>query len=197
MKKVILITLALFSLLSCNKGWGDNHSPKTFEDGVFSFDFDGGHYHQYYRSLGSLSGCSAYALYHPNMDSLALIGNVGKFYQEKNHPSFMQSVYLIVPLEAGSGSGVTFNADKVIAVVETSDNKTNKTLSTTLSFDKLFEGNEYIEGHFTISFTDAYDNTWSIDYGLFKMWARKYSDAFYHNGGYGYVFPYSTGFWTR
>ena len=188
MKKIVVLTFALFSLLSCYKEWGDNHSPKTFEDGVFSFDFNGGHYHQYYNSI---KGCTAYAVYHPNMDSLAIIGHIGKF-NEKNQPSFMQGVLLIVPLEAGSGSGVTFNADKVISVVETSDYKTNKILSTTLSFDKLFEGNEYIEGHFTISFTDAYDNTWSIDYGLFKMWAGKYSDAFYHNGGY--AFPHSTEF---
>lgn len=192
MKKLLFLLFALFALFSCKKEQGDDYSPKSYEDGVFSFDYNGEHYHQYYHSVGSLRGCTAYAVYHPNMDSLAIIGHVGKFDNNQYRESYMQSVLFIVPLEGLSHSKVSLSSDKVIANVGTVDYRANEILSATLSFDELLDGNEYIEGHFSIKFTDVNNSTHSINNGLFKMWAMKYSGYLNRPEGV-YSFPYTTG----
>ena len=192
MKKYLFVLLALLAFCSCSKEWGDDHVPSSYHDGVFSFDYNGEHYHQYYHSVGSLRGCTAYAVYHPNMDSLAIIGHVGKFDNNQYRESYIQSVLFIIPLEGLSHSKVKLSSDKVIAYVGTSDYQANEIISATLSFDELLDGNEYIEGNFSIKFKDVNNNAHSINNGLFKMWAMKYSGCLNRHDGV-YSFPYTTG----
>lgn len=192
MKKLLFILFALFALFSCKKEWGDDYSPKGYEDGVFSFDYNGERYHQYYHSVGWPRGCTTYAIYHTNRDSLAIVGHVGKFDNEQYRESFIQSVLFIIPLEGLSKSKAPLSLGSIIVDVGTSDYKTNEVLSATIAFDKLLDGDEYLEGHFTIRFKDVYNNTHSIDNGLFKMWAMNYSGLLNRPEGV-YSFPYTTG----
>lgn len=189
MKKLFFVLMSLLMIAACRKGWGDDHVPISYSDGVFSFDYQGARYHQYDGGLsyGGAQGCSAYAMYHAKAQSDTLVIKGGT-----SGSSGRIEVSFMIPFEAlyTSGRRVQLSQENIYI----SQFPTATGTKAELSFTHFFKGDEYIEGTFSVSINE--NNSETISNGLFKFRPKPYTGSYCKNGQpWHYSLPEYSNYW--
>ena len=196
MKKLFFVLMSLLMIAACRKGWGDDHVPTSYSDGVFSFDYKGERYHQYRGgNIFHPLGCSAFAIYHDLADFAqdTLIIRGGAACNKKDYTiSFMIPVKKVLDF----GPKVYLNENEVHAEMGAwvSENRYQyyhvTAESVSVVFDHFFDGDEYVEGSFSLTVADATDiRKYKMSNGLFKLRPRPINKAFCRNQNRWYALP--------
>ena len=190
MKKCFIIILSLLTMVACSKGWGDDHVPVSYSDGVFSFDYKGERYHQFDGGLsyGGAQGCSAFAMYHAKARSDTLVIKGGT-----SGSSGRIEVSFMIPFEAlySSGGRLQLSQDNIYI----SRFPTATGTKAELTFNHFFKGDEYIEGSFSVSLIED-NGSADITNGLFKFRPKPYTMSYCKYGQpWHYSLPQYSNFW--
>ena len=167
MRKSLLLLLSILAVCSCSKKevWDDSHEPTSYHDGVFSFDYNGERYHQYYKSSLARGdcGCSAFALSHQILDTLVVVGGV------INCP--IERICFIIPIEiVDKSSGVVNLGTDDILIYGCNSSKRNASLV----LDREWGINTLLGGSFSVSFVDEKGTHYNISNGHFRFVVKPY-----------------------
>lgn len=179
--------MSILLFVSCGReDYGDEHTPRTPTDGVFSFEFNGHRYHQF----SDLSGHSTRARCHPSLDTLVIYGGI----HYRNQPECpYHKVLFIIPLDRiGDNLQVSLNNEQVIILQSSSSIEPRYVFGdgavvhfdSVLDSSKLIELNNsrsssdeypFISGTFTVNVVEGKD---VLEKGLFKMCVVSTTRAF-------------------
>lgn len=203
LKRLAFLCLCAFMTVGCFTYQYDScYTPTSKDDGIFSFKIDGYEYRQVMQQ-----GSSAYAISHPNLDTLIIVGRASPLSRRDNLIHIYRIVFIIPLNDVGPDNTIHLTKENIIFEMEHEEPRRPDGSYITWSeymygeeatikfkdFVDPMEENQYISGTFEIDGPVWEGKQIIITDGVFKFWVITTERRFRNSN---YPVGYNVGYWS-
>lgn len=159
------------------------YTPTSKDDGIFSFKIDGYEYRQVMQQ-----GSSAYAISHPNLDTLIIVGRASPLSRKDNLIHIYRIVFIIPLNDVGPDNTIHLKKQDIILQFQYDGPISNaeEAIIKFKDFVDPMEESQYISGTFEVKGPIGSGKQIVITDGVFKFWvitkARRFRNSDYRIG---------------